>query len=247
MQKILLNSIVNSKDLFLSMDEKLFENSRVKGTLPSNSHFIYEPWEGDFKIEKYEGRKITGIAEKSFVLLTIGNQDKRKGLSQVIDAFSEVSMLPDIKLHIVGKIPDKLRNEIFAKLNNLPHGCYKLQEDFVPEELLPFYFASADVVLLPYTIEFKFSSGVLVRAAASGKPIIATSHGLIGHRVKKYNLGLVYSHNDTKGLINNIKEMYNNYEVYKTNILKKNSSFVSEGYIDNFINSFNKIILSNIR
>lgn len=246
-QKILLDSIVNSNDLFLSMDEKLFENPRIKRTLPTNSHFIQEPWEGDFKKDKSEGRKITGIAEKAFVLLTIGKQDKRKGLSEVVDAFSKVSTLPNIKLHIVGKIPEELRNEIFTKLNKLPLGSYKLQEDFVPEELLSFYFASADVILLPYTIEFKFTSGVLVRAAASGKPIIATSHGLIGHRVKKHNLGLVYDHNDFQGLVESIKEMYNNYDLYKTNILKSGLSFASEGHIDNFINSFDEIISNNIK
>jgi len=229
------------------MDEKLFENPRIKRTLPTNSHFIQEPWEGDFNKDKSEGRKITGIPEKSFVLLTIGKQDKRKGLSEVVDAFSKVSTLPNIKLHIVGKIPEELRTEIFAKLNNLPKDSYKLQEDFVPEELLPFYFASTDVVLLPYTIEFKFTSGVLVRAAASGKPIIATSHGLIGHRVKKHNLGLVYDHNDSQGLVESIKEMYNNYDLYKTNILKSGFSFASEGHIDNFINSFDEIISNNIK
>lgn len=246
-QKILLDSIVNSYDLFLSMDEKLFENPRIKRALPTNSHFIQEPWEGDFNKDKAEGRKITDIPEKSFVLLTIGKQDKRKGLREVVDAFSKVSTLPNIKLHIVGKIPEELRNEIFDRLNNMPKDSYKLQEDFVPEELLPFYFASTDVVLLPYTIEFKFTSGVLVRAAASGKPIIATSHGLIGHRVKKHNLGLVYDHNDSQGLVESIKEMYNNYDLYKTNILKSGFSFASEGHIDNFINSFDEIISNNIK
>ncbi len=169
-QKILLNSIVNSNDLFLTMDEKLFENPLIKETLPLNSHLIQEPWEGNFNKDKSKARDITGIEENSFVILTIGKQDKRKGLSQVIDSFLKVTMLPNIKLHVVGKIPEELRNEIFDRFKNLPKDSYILHEDFVPEELLPFYFSSADVVLLPYTIEFKFTSGVLVRAVISGKP-----------------------------------------------------------------------------
>jgi glycosyltransferase involved in cell wall biosynthesis len=53
------------------------------------------------------------------------------------------------------------------------------------------YFRAADVVVLPYRKAFKGTSGILGRAAASGKPVIATDVGDVGPAVREHGLGIV--------------------------------------------------------
>jgi glycosyltransferase involved in cell wall biosynthesis len=245
LQKFLFSLIVTPDDILLSMDEKLFEYYEKKKLAPRRSYFIYEPWEGNYNGDKVEGRKITGWLKTDFVLMTIGKQDKRKGLSEFLDVFSNVFQLSNIKLHIVGKMPEEVRAEILSKLKEIPENKYKLEEEFIAEEILPFYFSSADVIILPYTKDFKFSSGVLVRAAASGVPVLATSHGLIGYRVKKYGLGLIYDYGNLKDAVTCLNELYSNYNFYKDNVKRNGHEYAHNGYIDNFIKSLHKIITEN--
>ncbi len=62
---------------------------------------------------------------------------------------------------------------------------------YVSEEDASRYFGAADVVVLPYRHTFRGTSGVLRRAAASGKPIIASDVGDVGPEVRKAGLGTV--------------------------------------------------------
>ena len=51
------------------------------------------------------------------------------------------------------------------------------------------YFRAADVVVLPYRKAFEGTSGVLQRAAAAGKPVIASDVGDVGPTVRDAGLG----------------------------------------------------------
>jgi glycosyltransferase involved in cell wall biosynthesis len=53
------------------------------------------------------------------------------------------------------------------------------------------FFRAADVIVLPYRTSFKGTSGVLRRAAASGKPVIASDVGDVGPDVMEAGLGRV--------------------------------------------------------
>jgi glycosyltransferase involved in cell wall biosynthesis len=62
---------------------------------------------------------------------------------------------------------------------------------YVAEADVDRYFRAADVVVLPYRRSFKGTSGVLLRAAASGRPIIASDVGDVGPSVREARLGTV--------------------------------------------------------
>jgi glycosyltransferase involved in cell wall biosynthesis len=63
--------------------------------------------------------------------------------------------------------------------------------EYVPEVDVDRYFRAADVVVLPYRRTFRGTSGVLQRAAASGKPVIVTAVGDVGSTVRDAGLGTV--------------------------------------------------------
>ena len=52
-------------------------------------------------------------------------------------------------------------------------------------------FAACDVVLLPYLGHFG-SSGLQVRAAGAGRPVIASDEELVGRLVREHGLGPVF-------------------------------------------------------
>ena len=62
---------------------------------------------------------------------------------------------------------------------------------YIPEPEADRWFRAADVIVLPYRRIFKGTSGVLRRAAASGKPLVATDVGDVGPTVIGAGLGIV--------------------------------------------------------
>lgn len=129
-----------------------------------------------------------------FLALTVGRQDARKGFSLVVAAFARLlAEMPELILWVVGPIADELR-PAFARLQQRFGADRVRHEDrFVPEGDLPAIFAAADVVLLAYSRVFTASSGVLSRAAATGVPVLACNHGLVGYRVQQWGLGKTFA------------------------------------------------------
>jgi len=64
-----------------------------------------------------------------------------------------------------------------------------LRNQFVAEEEVPLYFDIADVVLAPYQRHVGMS-GILLWAAALGKPLLASDYGLMGELVRQRSLGI---------------------------------------------------------
>ncbi len=119
------------------------------------------------------------------VVLNFGYIHQKKGIEHIIRAMGEVSKAHSDALLVVAGGPhvshaarpndfrdymDKLATavqETHAENNVL------LKTGYIPDDLLPIYFSSADVVALPYVEQFG-TSGVLARAMAAGRAVVAT-------------------------------------------------------------------------
>jgi glycosyltransferase involved in cell wall biosynthesis len=124
----------------------------------------------------FEGRK---------VILNFGYIHEKKGIEHLIRSMAPiVKTHPDSILVIAGgphvshstrpndfqEYVDKLRSlvkEARAESN------VAFRAEYIPNDLVPMYFSAADIVVLPYVEQFG-TSGVLARAMAAGKPIVAT-------------------------------------------------------------------------
>jgi len=60
---------------------------------------------------------------------------------------------------------------------------------FIPEEDVDYFFAASNLVVLPY-LKFEAQSGVLLRAYAHKKPVVASNVGAMGELVSSDNIGL---------------------------------------------------------
>jgi glycosyltransferase involved in cell wall biosynthesis len=136
-----------------------------------------------------------GIAADRQVLLLFGGLDGRKGIYQLLEAIQLLP--PEVCEHfcllLVGQPHPTDQVNIHQKITALRQN-QSLQAiehyEFIPEADVPTYFQLADAVLAPYQRHVGMS-GILLLAAAAGKPVLSSDYGLMGELARRYQLGLV--------------------------------------------------------
>lgn len=182
----------------VTFDERMKEGGCIAGILP-------DPWFGDFSpVNRERGRRMLGVADDAFVLLSLGKQDRRKGFDFILSQLPDLMRKESIVLAIVGRI-DEAFVPAFDLAKRAHPGRIVHVDAFVPESDLPAYFSSADAFLLPYSQDFTATSGTLCRAAASGVPVLSTAHGLVGYRVRHDGLGATFDFGDAASFLSGVE------------------------------------------
>ncbi len=127
------------------------------------------------------------------VFLLFGALDGRKGIYKLLDA---VSLLPDelcqqLCLLLVGGTNAVEQAQIEAQVKTIcQHKPIQIIQryQFISEADVTAYFQLADLVLAPYQ-KHAGMSGILLLAAAAGKPVLSSNYGLMGEMVRNYQLG----------------------------------------------------------
>lgn len=179
------------------MDEYLFaslSDHRKKGLF----HLLPDPWDGDFSLRTEPARAALEIPKDKVVFLHYGMGDRRKGLHLVVEAMEAPASDSRMFLLCAGQIGHDRR--LTGRLQALVEsGAAKLVNRYVSAEEERLCFCAADVVLMPY-IRHYGSSGVLSRAAAAGKMIIASDEGLLARRIRDHKLGLLFQSRKVRDL-----------------------------------------------
>ncbi len=124
--------------------------------------------------EKGKARQTLKISAQAKVLLFFGQIKEVKGLGLLLEAMPEVlEAHPDIVLLIAGK-PWKCEfTEYEKRMDNLGiHGHCLNHIRFIPDVEVPNYYASADLVVLPYRRIYQ--SGVLLMAMSYCKAVVVS-------------------------------------------------------------------------
>ena len=128
------------------------------------------------------------------VFLLFGAMSGRKGIYPLLDAVAELpsDICQTICLLLVGKTNAADRAKIEHRLQAIKKAKPVqtiARYDFVPESNISCYFQIADVILAPYQKHVGMS-GILLMAAAAGKPVLSSNYGLMGEIVRRNKLGL---------------------------------------------------------
>jgi len=148
--------------------------------------WVPDPWEGDFAISAEEARRKWELPDDRQVLLHFGTGSPRKGLPMLVEALERLPAHARPFLLCCGRLG--LAKEWKSRIARLEHA--RVHDRFLTETERVEVFRAVDVVALLYRGHYG-SSGVLVNAAAAGRPVIATNGGLLGRRVRENRLGLV--------------------------------------------------------
>ena len=114
---------------------------------------------------------IRHLRDERVNVLFVGRLEKRKGLGDLLRGYQFVrARFESCRLIIVGDGPLKSQVERFISDHRLPDV---VMAGYVPDSVLPRYYASADIFCAPATGAESFGI-VLLEAMASGLPIVAT-------------------------------------------------------------------------
>ena len=141
-----------------------------------------------------------GVEDHRQLALFFGSIAKRKGIFELLDAIEILSPSDQEKLCLViaGKVASADQNPLLNRLESLKRNSriqFIQALHFISDVAMANYMTASDLVLLPY-IGHTGSSGILVRSAVAGKPVIGTNTGLIGKYIRDYQLGLGVTSSD---------------------------------------------------
>jgi glycosyltransferase involved in cell wall biosynthesis len=149
---------------------------------------------------KQPSRSRLGIPQGAKVVLFFGSLKPSKGLEHLIRAFAILRQSePEAFLVIAGEPlgAESAPYEQLIRQFSL-EGSALFRPAYVPSELVPTYFAAADVVALPYLRIYQ--SGVLHLAYTFGRPVVASNVGGLSEDVRAGESGLLVPPGDEQAL-----------------------------------------------
>jgi glycosyltransferase involved in cell wall biosynthesis len=137
-------------------------------------------------------------------LVVFGSLDERKGIGVVLDALQALPRQAQRALTLVlgGPVIGSGRVELLARLREFAAHSdveLRLEDRFIPESDVQRLLAGCDLSLLTYQRPVG-SSGVLIRAAAAGIPVLATDYGVVGEQVRRHRLGIAVDTTDANSI-----------------------------------------------
>ena len=135
------------------------------------------------------------IPRDRIALLLFGALDRRKGVLTLLEAVRRLdpSIASRLALVLAGDIDDATAREMATLTHRIaedrPEVWIKIEDRRLDQGEIAALLRRSALVLLPYQ-RFVGSSGVLLWAAAAGKPVLAPDYGLLGRLVREHRLGL---------------------------------------------------------
>ena len=165
---------------------------------------------------KVDARKRLKIKKNSKAILFFGQIKKVKGLDLLLKAMPEViKKHPDILLIIAGKEwkdDYSIYKHIIDQYDLNSYCIEKIQ--YIPNKDVPFYYAAADLVVLPYRQIYQ--SGVLIMAMSYGKPVLASNLEGMKEIISDNETGFLFESGKVNSLSNRLVEIFNKPDEMKT-------------------------------
>lgn len=180
----------------LFVDEYLARD--VKTAFPENPiFFLPDPCPDDFSGNPRHARTALGLPEDKTILLFFGVGARRKGLHLAVDAMLRLDRQDTFLLVAGRQDPSGRVRRGLAQLQRSERAL--ILDRYVSSEEEKLCFQACDIVLLPYLNHFG-TSGILSRAMATGKPVVASDEQLLGRLVRDHALGWRFTSGDASAL-----------------------------------------------
>ncbi|KAA9353743.1 glycosyltransferase [Larkinella humicola] len=195
-KKVTLNGVLNRKGL-----TNLFclDHSAVEGLRALSPHVkiwpLADPVESHAitPAEVEHLRMKLQISPNRRILLLFGHLDDRKGIEPLLDALKLLKPAQQRALCLVlaGPIQPGFREKVERSMTEVGSDMQIVRVfDEIKGREIQVYFELSDYVLALYQNHIGMAS-VVVRAAVSGKPVLASDYGYLGHLVQTEQLGAV--------------------------------------------------------
>jgi len=160
-------------------------------------------------ISGQEIRQKYQIDDNESILLFVGRLTFYKGVEYVLQALSIIKKkINNVRLIIVGK--GYLEKQLKALCASLGIEKSVIFAGRVSDNMLPKYYAAADVFVLPSTSIAEGFGIVLLEAMASGKPVVASNVGGIPEVIIDGSSGILVPPRETKDLAESVIHLLSN-------------------------------------
>ena len=151
--------------------------------------------------------------------IVFGSLSERKGVHIILDA---LDLIPDtqlIEFTIAGAVaPGPGSDRLRERLDSASRSArIRFKERFLSDDELWEELEGTDFVLLPY-LHHRRSSGALIWSVVAGRPVVASSFGLVGKEVTDHNLGLTVDSHEPQEWAKAIITMANDIQVHRKEI-----------------------------
>jgi glycosyltransferase involved in cell wall biosynthesis len=156
---------------------------------------LQDPAHPASRIERQERTVADRLPKERTTFLLFGYLTERKGVMALLDALRQLDVdhRSRTAVMLAGRIDPAIREATLEKYQAVLHQCPELWLDIEERRLsageLEALVQRAQVLVAPYQ-RFVGSSGILLWAARSGKPILTQDYGLMGPLVREFGLGL---------------------------------------------------------
>ena len=172
-------------------------------------------------LERFRGDRTDFLRRKyrlgdEKILLYVGHLDREsrhKGVQYLIRAMRIVRESLDAKLVVAGRGNYIDRYRRLAADEGVPEDI--IFAGFIPEDEMPLYFNSADLLVLPSCDRAEGFGMVLIEAQACGTPVIGTDVGGIPFAVDDGVTGLIVPPGDVSGLAGAIVRVLDDPDLYR--------------------------------
>jgi glycosyltransferase involved in cell wall biosynthesis len=165
-----------------------------------------------------DARKKLNLPSDCQIILFFGGIRPNKGLDILLKALEIVkSRNQQVLLVIAGGLLGRFNFELYSDIIKKADLSNYVQTfiQFIPEEEVDYFFAASDLVVLPY-LKFEAQSGVLLRAYAHKKPVVASDVGAMGELISSDEVGLVVEPGDAEPLAGAIISVLGNLDKFQS-------------------------------
>ena len=171
----------------LLLDPRSFEN--LKNPASQNIVLCPDPAPPQKFTDRQQARVALGLPEKGRMIVSVGNQEVRKGSDLLLQAFDQADLAPDDFLVLIGKFDSKTKQ---LAENMLGTGIKKnrliVRDTFVSDDELQQAVVASNLVAVPYR-DVERPSGIISRSVAWSRPLIGTDRGWIKWFIERYQAG----------------------------------------------------------
>jgi D-inositol-3-phosphate glycosyltransferase len=165
-----------------------------------------------------DARKKLNLPQDREIILFFGGIRPNKGLDVLIKALEIIKshnekVLLVIAGGLLGRFGFESYSDMIKKVDLSEH--IRTFIHFIPEEDVDYFFAAADLVVLPY-LKFEAQSGVLLRAYAHKKPVVASNVGAMGELVSSDKIGLTVEPGSVESLAQAVINVLDNLEKFQS-------------------------------
>lgn len=155
-------------------------------------------------------RRELGVEGGREVALFFGSLAERKGVYQTLEAVRSLASSHQAKLCLVlaGAVAPADQEALLVRLDEIKRSTdvqVLAALRFVSDTEMINLFSASDLILLPYQ-RHGGSSGILVRAAQAGKPVLGSDYGLVGRYIHDFGLGLAVDSSDSAKIANGLSQ-----------------------------------------